>query len=74
MAKKMTKKKITDMVAYATLLIHNNDISDTLSDEDIDNMMKLLKETYDGDESKALKFIKDKVTKLKDDMNVDLAK
>lgn len=74
MAKKMTKKKITDMVAYTTLLIHNNDISDTLSDEDIDNMMKLLKETYDGDESKALKFIKDKVTKLKDDMNVDLAK
>ena len=73
MAKKMTKKKITDMVAYATLLVHNNDIESVLSAEESDSMMKMLKDTFDGDEKKALKFIRDKVVKLKADMLHDLS-
>lgn len=69
----MTKKKITDMVAYATLLVHNNDIESVLSAEESDSMMKMLKDTFDGDEKKALKFIRDKVVKLKADMLHDLS-
>lgn len=58
---KITKKKITDMVSYVTILVHNDTYSDVITDEQLNKMMKLYEETFKGEEELALGFIKEKV-------------
>lgn len=61
---KLTKKEVTEMVAFVTLLIHNNQIDTVMDDEDVNKMMILFKETYDDNEAKAIDYLKDRVRKL----------
>lgn len=71
--KKLTKKKITDMVAYVTILVHNDKIGDVITQEQIDKMMKHFSDLFAGDEEKALGFIKEKVKKFVEELEHDLS-
>jgi hypothetical protein len=64
----MTKKKIVDLVAYAILLIHNNEVNEVMTDEQIDLMMQTLIKMFNNNEEEALNFIKGHVKRLLKDL------
>lgn len=64
MKNRMTKKKIIDLMSYAFVLAHNNDIKDLMSKEQLAKMMEVCKEVFNDNEKKAISFLKEKVKKL----------
>lgn len=72
--RKMTKKKIMDLVAYSTLLIHNNKIDGVMTTEQLEEMIKLMKKKFKDNEDDALDFIKNNVLNLTKELDNELGK
>jgi hypothetical protein len=69
---KLTKKKILDMVAYSTLLLHNNELGGVISNSEIDVMMKTLKTEFNDNEQEVIYYLKQKVKSYKKDLDEHL--
>lgn len=65
---KMTNKKLIELISFATILAMNNKHEDVITEEQLDKAMKMLKDSFDGSEDKAIKFIQSKVQKLVKDL------
>lgn len=63
---KMTKKQVIDLMSYAFILVHNNQIEGVMTKEQVAKMMEVCKELFNDNEQNAISFIKGKVEKLID--------
>jgi hypothetical protein len=57
----MTKKKILDMVGFTMILAHNNELEGVLTEDEMELMMKTLKEKFNNDEEAVIFYLKQKV-------------
>lgn len=61
---KMTKKELVDLMAYVFILAHNNQANDVITEQQFDKLMQACKDSFGGDEAKAINFIKTRASKL----------
>lgn len=61
--KPLTKKELVDLLAYITILVHNQDTSG-ISMEQFEKLLDSIKKAFNGDEKKAIAFVKARALKL----------